>query len=168
MTLKERALSMGFYRAEEISPSLLRCTKELRELCKNCKAYSSCWLCPPNCPDIEAMQKKIDSFKNALVVVSRYSPADPFDEKLTLSLGRGHALRVLKLAESLPKRYVLTAGNCQICEKCTCPDAPCRHEELSLGSISAHGINITDVCMKAGIPCEFKKDEVSFIGIVLW
>ena len=167
MTFKDRALNMGFSDVAEFSPRLITCSEELRALCKSCKAYGSCWMCPPHCPPIDEMQKNIDTYSNAILLTSR-SKADPFDEKLTLKLGHKHSVKLFELARKMPHSFVLTAGNCQLCEKCACPDMPCRHSELNFGSISAHGIDIIKLCNEIGVNIEFKTDEVSFIGIIIW
>lgn len=167
MSIKEKAISLGFADAAKFSPRLIICKQELRDLCKSCKAYASSWICPPHCPDIVSMQKKIDKYNFGMLFTSRYT-ISAYDEALTLKLGHEHSLRMFALAKEIPNSFVLTAGNCQLCEKCACPDEACRHPELDFGSISAHGIDIIALCKEIGVDAAFKSDEVTFIGIILW
>ena len=167
MNIKDLALKSGFSDAKEFSPKLITCKQELRDLCKTCKAYASSWICPPNCPDIASMQKKVDSFTSGMLFTSRHR-ADAYDSALTLKLGHEHSLRMFETAKHIPGSFVLTAGNCQLCETCSCPDEPCRHSELDFGSISAYGIDIIALCNEIGVNVSFKADEVTFIGIILW
>jgi len=167
MSIREKALEIGFADAVEFSPQLISCKQELRDLCKTCKAYASSWICPPNCPDIGSMQAKVDLYKSGMLFTSRHN-VSAYDEALTLRLGHEHSLRMFSLAKEIPGSFVLTAGNCQLCDKCACPEEPCRHRELNFGSISAHGIDIIALCNEIRVDASFKPDEVTFIGIILW
>ena len=47
--------------------------------------------------------------------------------------------------------YILSTEACAFCEKCSWPDAPCRHSDKMFPCVESHGILVTDLAEKRGL-----------------
>ena len=62
--------------------------------------------------------------------------------------------------------YVLSAG-CMICEKCACPDEPCRHPDLMFPCVESHGILVTALCETCGMEF-FNGNIVTWVSLIFF
>ena len=76
-----------------------------------------------------------------------------------------------KLYEILRGKYrdvlALTTASCDICVKCTWPDAPCRFPEKATAAMEGYGLLVSQVCRDNGIEYYYGKDTVTYTGLFL-
>ena len=123
------------------------------------------------CTGIEEYQKRIDARQACYVVQTVRELEDEFDGETMMDAEREHKTRVLELSRRLAAEgidaFTLAAGTCTICEKCTCPDAPCRHPESRLVSLEAAGLMVYQVCEVAGVPYNHGPLTIAYTSAVL-
>jgi len=59
---------------------------------------------------------------------------------------------------------ILSNEGCDLCKKCTYPDAPCRFPDRVHGSLEGYGIFVDQLARKAGINYINGKDTVTYFG----
>ena len=165
----EYAMSLGFAEAVEFSADLLIPYERIRALCTpdKCPNYGVSWHCPPYCGTLEALGNNLRNYSRAWLLTSRYAMPCGVTPQETQRLSMVHTDRLMKFASDDPDALLLTVGGCHRCEKCTCPDAPCRFPLPHVGSVSAHGIDVTELCRKLNIPFAFEPGKVVFVGLML-
>ena len=79
--LKELALSCGFSCAAELDPTLLVFREEVREMCSadRCGSYGRNWCCPPACPDLPEMRRRMKAYDNGVLLQTVAELEDDFD-----------------------------------------------------------------------------------------
>ena len=170
MTICEKALSCGFADAVLFDAALVTPQERIRTLCspKSCQSYGRCWLCPPCCKTLDEMDAALSTYKNAMLLTSRFLPCRPDDMEEAARLAKQHSARMLRLAAEQPGCLILTVGGCRLCESCTCPQEPCRRSDLHLGAVSAYGIDVSEICQKLGVPFAFERGKLCFVGFLFW
>ena len=169
----DKALSMGFHAAVASDPTRLLPRKDIRAQCnpRECEHYNTCWICPPGCGELDEIRQQLRGYKYGFVVQSYYTGAAAADPSRYQSLCNEHNQRIKALVDELrpnfPKVYALSTGGCVLCESCTYPDAPCRHPEERIGSLSAYGINVSDLCERADLEYDFVPGMLYLIGYIL-
>ena len=169
-----RAGELGFTGAIAVSSEAVVCDEDIRALCApdKCGNYGSGWICPPGCGSIEKCRDTVKGYKNALLLQSLSENVDysSGDELMKITLEHNNLAK--KLFEEIRKgegdAYLLTTGGCDICEKCTFPDEPCRVPDKNRGSLSAFGINVAKLCEKAGMEYSFTPGTIRMMACILY
>ena len=73
-----------------------------------------------------------------------------------------------KVRETEPGAYMLTTGGCELCEKCTFPEAPCRRPDKQRGSLSAFGVDVAALCERLGMPYAFEPGKLRLMSCVVY
>lgn len=128
---------------------------EVRKACERnyCGRYGKCWTCPPGVGETDVLQAELLSYKNVFIFTTKHDIEDSFDVE---GMGEAHKLheaatrRLLDLCKTNGAK-LLGAGGCSLCEKCSCPDAPCRHPDKSLSSVEACGMNVMETSKRVGV-----------------
>ena len=173
MDIKQLIDQCEFDIVGQCSAQLLETKPEVRDMCAadRCQTYGRSWACPPSCGSIEFYQDEISKRDTCYVVQSFGEIEDSFDFEGMMAVQEKQLNRLLKLnnlvKEVYPDALVLTAGPCILCEKCTCPDEPCRMPEKRLVSMEAAGLVVTEVCQHADIPYYHGPNTTAFTGCVL-
>ena len=93
-----------------------------------------------------------------------------FDEGKIKELTLAHNHRLRALAEEVRQDYtqtlLLTTGGCAICKVCAYPK-PCRHPDLRMHSLSAHGIDVAALCKKAHLTYNFTPEKLILVAAIL-
>ncbi len=171
--LLELAESCGFERVGMLNIPALEFNPAVREMCAadRCHSYGRCWTCPPYCGTLEHFAAKAASYSRGLIVQSIGQMEDDYDyesmmETETLQKERFCALTE-KVREIYPECMPLAAGACRICEKCACPDEPCRFPELAVPSMEASGLNVSKTCRDSGIDYYYGPQTIAFTCCIL-
>ncbi len=64
--------------------------------------------------------------------------------------------------------FALGCGGCELCKKCTYPDAPCRFPDKATPSVEACGINVVELSKKIGIKYNNGPNTVTYFCIILF
>lgn len=174
ISLEELAKKAGFTAGGYFVPQQLEVRNEVREMCRSgqCGCFGACWACPPYCGTLEECAEAIHSRKKGFLVCSTTGLEDSFDYFGMKRAEAQHKQAFQALAGTLAPQVdnllSLGAGPCTICDKCTCPDRPCRHPEMALSSMEGYGLIVSDVCQLAGIPYYAGAETVSFFSCYLF
>lgn len=144
------------------------------DMCKanRCGMYGTCWTCPPGVGELSEIEKKIKDYRYALVFTCKCDLEDSFDFE-GMTAGRKRAQFVLsgiteKLRADGKKFMALGCEGCDLCDKCTYPDAPCRFPEKAVPSVEACGINVVELAKKAGINYNNGENTVTYFCVILY
>lgn len=165
----ETFLAAGFTRCGLIRTSDLVFDDYVRTICERnqCRKYGSSWGCPPGVGSIADCRQRLLAFEHALVFAGVYQIEDSFDIE-----GMGKAGQEFKhicdYIHTLLKPPFLMLGNegCHLCPSCTYPDAPCRHPDLIIHSLSGYCILANKMADSAGIPYIAGENTVSYFGLI--
>ena len=72
------------------------------------------------------------------------------------------------LLEQGVRPYVLSTESCATCEKCTYPDAPCRHPEQMFPCVESHGIVVTALAERFGVEYQYGNNVVTWFSLLLY
>ncbi|MBQ1515856.1 MAG: hypothetical protein IIZ51_08410 [Lachnospiraceae bacterium] len=132
--------------------------QKVRDLCSPgaCRYYGRTWSCPPAVGSLEECRKKVERYDKMLLISAPFMLADMMDFSEIDHTTRDFQLITLNLKRRLGSLvndfYLLGNETCSLCEKCTWPEAPCRHPEDFRPSIEGFGFLIKELAEIAGIP----------------
>lgn len=84
-----------------------------------------------------------------------------------------HNNMIRELGKRISKEYthceilILGCGECGFCEKCSCPDDPCRFPDEALSSVEGYGLDINALVESVGLHYINGVNTVSYVGAVL-
>jgi predicted metal-binding protein len=174
--LSELVAAAGFDATGAFDPGDLEVLPEVRAMCNadKCHAFGRSWSCPPACGDLEHFAELFARFRQAVLFQTIGQMDDVFDYPSIERAFALHRQRFAVLARSVVKRgldadvLLLSAGSCQLCEKCSYPDEPCRFPEYMHPSMEATGLIINDVCKLAGVPYNHGENTLAFTSCALY
>ncbi|MFZ2949113.1 MAG: DUF2284 domain-containing protein [Desulfuromonadaceae bacterium] len=160
-TLKNFALSGGFFAVVELDPARIRSEAWVRAKCAyGCSRYGKRWSCPPHAMDQAGFEGLLGCYSRALLVAGQ-PPLRDFQEKL-LGLEREAFLSGFK------KALVFSGGPCCWCEECD--DLQCRFPEKRRPSLESCGCDVFALAKSCGItvaPLRSSDDFVQYVGLML-
>lgn len=137
-----------------------------------CGQYGTCWTCPPGVGELEELKAKALSFKNAVLFTCKYDLEDCFDFEGMQEAGKKSRALLFAIADNLRADGVrfqtMGCGSCDICAKCTYPDAPCRFPDKALSSMEAYGIDVGKLAKNVGVRYNNGSDTVTYFSIILY
>ena len=164
----------GFTHFGKIAPAALTFREEVRAMCAvdRCHNYGKSWSCPPYCGTLEQSRQTASAFKKGVLLQVTGQMEDEFDGECI----RGTALKMQTKLRALTHELHLTggsflvmgAGACSLCEKCSCPDAPCRFPKERIISMEAYGLVVSDVCRENDIPYNYGKNTITYTACILF
>ena len=143
-------------------------------MCKagRCGMYGTRWTCPPYCGTLEESISIAKVFNTGIILQMTGDMEDDFDvecmQETEQSVKEKLAVFVTELRESHIPCLPMTAGACNKCVKCTCPDEPCRFPEEAFTSMEAYGLIVSDVCTSAGVKYNYGAQTITFTTCVLF
>ncbi len=142
------------------------------EVCKtDCELYGKSWACPPYCGSAADLMQRVRSYSDFCLFSTIGIMEHIRSKKEMMQVKREHEriTRSIKdeLVNQIPDLYVLSAG-CMLCEKCTCPDEPCRFPDKKLYSMESHGILVTELVEEMDISLDYGDDSCAFFSLILY
>ena len=171
---KCRAEEIGFSDSAIISAALIECEESIRALCApdKCGNHGSSWVCPPGCGRIESCRDIVASYGSAMLLQSVHENVDYTDKEKMHIITREHNKAAMQLFNQIRAEqgsaYLLTTGGCDLCEKCTFPDEPCRIPDKNRGSLSAFGVNVGKLCEAAKMEYSFTEGILRMVACILY
>ena len=153
----EQALEHGFTHAGELNCSALEFMSEVRDMCAadRCRSYGKNWTCPPACGALADAAARASRYKTGVLVQTVGILDDDFDYETMEATGQKHSKQFLsfvnEIKKTLPDILPMGAGACTLCEKCSCPDEPCRYPDQAIVSMEAFGLFVSKVCTQSGM-----------------
>ncbi len=172
--LIQRALAFGFSHAGPLDARTLVLRPEVRDMCSvdKCRQYGKSWMCPPACGSIEDNQAVLDGFTAGLIVQTTGQLEDDFDYEVMEQAGKDQKRLFQAFARELQQEYpgmmALTSGACDLCERCTYPDAPCVHPDQAVPSMEAFGLVVSEACRLNDIPYYYGPLTITYTGCYLF
>ncbi len=174
--LVEAAKQAGFTGAEIMAATDVVLSREFRDACaaNRCGVYGKCYMCPPDCGDIDTLMAKVHSYTHALLVQTVSPLEDSYDFEGMQDARNNHAAAMQKLWKQL--RGVLPAGSlclsvggCGLCKPCAkVTGEPCRFPEEALSSLEAYGIHVSMTAGKTALKYINGQNTVTYFGMVLF
>ena len=156
-----------------VKPQELVFTERVRHVCEaECPMYGKTWACPPAVGTVEECRERCLSYPHGLLVVTMTEVEDIADINATLATRGDHEEITRKVHHMMLEQgaevYVLSTESCAICQHCTYPDAPCRHPERMYPCVESHGILVTDLGERVGIPFQAGGNIVTWFSLLLY
>lgn len=176
VTIAELAQQAGATHAKVRETATLQVTEEVRQNClvNYCGKSGKSWTCPPHTGELEALGERIRSYPHGLVVQNITAIEDSWDFEGMADAAHTHNRIIREIAAALAERHpeldilAFGCGNCDLCEACTCPDAPCRFPDKAMSSVEAQGLDINALVKSVGLEYINGADTVSYVGMILW
>ena len=169
----KKARKMGFSTAYPIDISTLTPRADVREMCAadKCGAYGKNWTCPPYCGTLEECTKKLQSYKQGILVKTVGKLEKTIDTKGYRRAEEEHLknLHILygELRKQYPNALCLGSGGCRICKKCAYPE-PCRFPEDACSSMEGYGLFVSQVCRDNGAAYYHSEKTVTYTACILF
>ena len=172
-TIVQDALDMGFAHAGLVDVKTLKPREEVRDMCAvdKCHAYNKNWSCPPGCGTIPECDAEMQSYDWGVLVQVTMDMEDEMDYEAWMDAAQGLRDNMVELHAALREQYeyVLALGGagCDICAKCTYPDAPCRFPQKRMSGMEGYGLVVADVCRDNGLLYYYGTDTITYTGMFL-
>lgn len=169
------AAAAGFEETAPLRAERLVFRPEVRDMCRadRCRSYGKSWCCPPACPPLEEMARRMRDYGDGVLVETVGRMADDFDYEAMLDAERRHKERFAALTRTLYDRYgrenvlPMGAGTCRRCPQCTYPDAPCRFPQEQTMSMEAYGLLVSQVCQDCGAAYYHGPRTITYVSCAL-
>ena len=173
LELEEMGKKAGFSHVALLKSDSIQLMPEVREMCKNntCHMYAKRWSCPPGCGDLEVCRKKIEKYREGIIVQTVGKLEDPLDGETMMETEAVHKQNFYEFEKMLRERWPgmlpIGAGCCTKCKTCTYPDAPCRFPEQAFSSMEAYGMLVTQVCQANGLEYYYGPCTIAYTSCYL-
>ena len=174
-TLLEAQLSeLPLYVYTYIDPKALEFSSRIRYICQaECPMYGRSWACPPATGEVDACQKRCNSYKNCLLIgtIVEISDIANIDEALAT---RGNHEAITNEVRDLMRQqgvepYILSTEACAACDRCAYLDGkPCRFPERMHPCIESHGINVIPVLEENGLDFQYGSNIVTWYSLLFF
>lgn len=170
------AISLGAFKASVISAELIETDRVFRDICTSngCGMYGKCYMCPPDCGDIDELMAELGNYRYVLVYQTVYELEDSFDFEGMVEakkMFRPIAQRLRDVFSDMGIESVLHlgAGGCGVCRVCAKRTGePCRFPEKAMPSLEAYGINVSRLAAASGMKYINGQNTVTYFGAVLF
>ena len=169
----EAAKEIGFDEAATLQIDSLRAMQAVRDMCANdkCGAYGTNWTCPPICGTVEECEKKMQSYRQGILVQTVGKLTRTIDTKGYSQTAQRHKELFLKFTDRIrevyPDALCLGAGVCSRCAECAYPN-PCRFPDKKIYAMEGFGLFVTQVCKDNQIPYYHGPKTIAYSACVLF
>ena len=156
-----------FFETEELEFS-----ERIRTVCEvECPRYGKTWACPPAVGTVEDCKARCLEYPEGLLLVTLTEVTDIADMEETLATRPAHEALTHEAAALLRAQGLevmgLSTDSCAICQKCSYPNAPCRHPKQMYPCVESHGIVVTALAEKHGIDYLYGGNVVTWLSLLL-
>ncbi|MBO5702829.1 MAG: DUF2284 domain-containing protein [Clostridia bacterium] len=174
--LISETLALGAYKANVISADLIETDRVFRDICASngCGMYGKCYMCPPDCGEIDDLMAEIGNYTYALVYQTVSELEDSFDIEGMIEAKKNFRPIAQKLRDvfcemGIENALHLSAGGCGVCKVCAKrTNEPCRFPEKAIPSLEAYGVNVSRLAASAGMKYINGQNTVTYFGAVLF
>ena len=171
--LEEKREEFGIHQLGVLDTDKLSFSTGVRELCEanSCGHYNRSWTCPPGVGTFEECKAKILTFNKMFVYTTKHQLEDSFDIEGMEDGKRVHGEISARIRDFFKENYqgemlILSADGCNICEKCTYPDAPCRFPDRSFPSVESYGVEVYRLAQELEINYINGVNTVTYFGCI--
>ena len=107
LELEEMGKKAGFSHVALLKSDSIQLMPEVREMCKNntCHMYAKRWSCPPGCGDLEVCRKKIEKYREGIIVQTVGKLEDPLDGETMMETEAVHKQNFYEFEKMLRERW---------------------------------------------------------------
>ncbi len=146
----------AFIRTDELVIS-----ERVRHICRTqCPRYDRTWACPPAVGTLEECRARIMAYDEGLVIATA-SEATADEREARAQHGAVAREALDRVRAQTDNVLALSAESCDRCAQCTWPEAPCRSPDKLIPCVESHGILVTDLAERCGIPFQAE-------GMTMW
>lgn len=146
-----------------------------RSMCRTnlCGSFNTSWTCPPNCGTAEYCIERIGSYKDADIIMKKYTNVNFSDPEMMDSMMTGFRDLCRGVMVGCRKEgfdvIAFADGPCSYCKECAFTKGKkCYHPDMQVPSVSGYGIDMTSYMKETGIEFSFSKDSVTLYGVLLF
>jgi predicted metal-binding protein len=172
--LKQKILEAGATKVGAVAVKDIQFDQGFRAMCESnaCGNYGKCYTCPPDCGDIQDLIQRLQGYETALVYQTISPLEDSYDFEGMMEAGAKHNQLTNSLTQWFKENldgafYHVGAGGCRLCQRCgKLTGEPCRHPDLAIPSLEAHGVNVSELAAAAGMNYINGQNTVTYFGAV--
>ena len=171
--LEEQLRTLPLVQYEFFETRDLVFTPRVRVVCEmECPRYGTSWACPPGVGTVEECRARCLAYPEGLLIVTMTEVDDIADIDATLATRGPHEDLTRQVHHMLLDQgaevYVLSTESCALCERCTYPEAPCRRPDRMYPCVESHGILVTDLGERFGLPFQAGGNIVTWFSLLLY
>ena len=171
--LDEFIASYPIYEYRIIDTREIQVYERVRTICRiECPRYNSTWACPPAAGSLPECEKRIRSYKEALIFSTVAEVSDLMNMEEMLSTRRAHEEISNAVGEFLKEQgmeiFILSTESCDICQRCAWLDnQPCRHPEYMHPCIESHGVVASELAEKEEMEYQLGGNTILWFSLIL-
>lgn len=171
--LEEYIAQFPVFEYQIIDTQHLSFTDRVRIICEQeCERYNTTWACPPGVGTMEDCKAKCLSFANGFFFSSVAEVGDIMNLRELLDTRKAHEDITNAIGKYIEDQgrtsYILSTESCEICDKCTYPDEPCRFPDIMHPCLESHGVVVMDIVEKLGMTYSLGGNTVLWFSLVLF
>lgn len=146
-----------------------------RCLCRQnrCGNYNKSHTCPPNCGSEEYCIERVNSYKDADVIMRTFDDVDITDADLMIRITGEFSDLCREVMVGCRKAgfdvMALADGPCRYCDECSfLKGKKCPYPDMQVPSVSGYGVDMGRYIPEIGETFSFEKNRVTFYGIILF
>ncbi|HIZ06646.1 MAG TPA: DUF2284 domain-containing protein [Candidatus Eubacterium avistercoris] len=171
--LAENSRELGIFQYGFLPVEQLSFSEGVQNLCKMnyCGHYGKKWVCPPGVGTYEECRQRILQYNHVFVFTTKHDLEDSYDFDGMMAGKAEHNKVCEKVVEKFKTFYpdhilILAGDDCNLCSKCTYPDAPCRFPDKAHPSIESHGVEVNRLAATLGINYINGENTVTYFGCI--
>lgn len=147
--------------------------QRVREICRlECPRYGTSWSCPPAVGTVEECRQRCMRFPDVFVFSTIAEVSDSTNLEETLPTRMEHEEITAQVTQVFRRHFgevlTLSTESCDICGKCTYPDAVCRHPEKMFPCVESYGILVTELAELGGMDFLNGANVVTWFSVLLF
>ena len=171
--LEEQLAQLPLYAYIFLKTKELTFTQRVRHICRTqCPMYGKTWACPPAVGTVEECRRKCMAYPDFLLICTVTEIDDIANVDAALATRPEHEAITRQVEQILQAQglevYTLSTEACSICPQCSYPDQPCRHPELMRPCIESHGILLTEMAERCGIPFQYGDNVITWFSMLFY
>lgn len=170
---KQQLEDMGFFQFGIVDTKDIHFSQEVRKMCEanTCQKYGSTWACPPAVGTVEECKQRILQYEKMLVLTGKYELEDSFDFEGMMEAAKNFSQSCRVFDEAIKPHFnhylMFSNEGCDLCKKCTYPDAPCRFPDRVHGSLEGNGIFVNELAQMAQVNYHNGANTVTYFGALV-
>ena len=171
--LEARLAEYPLYAYDFFTTDELVFSERVRYICAHeCPMYNTTWACPPAVGSVDECRARVMAFDEGLMIATITEVSDIANIRETLDTRKDHEAITREITGLIASRcgetLTLSTEACAHCERCSYPNAPCRHPDRMFPCVESHGILVTDLAERRGIDFMAGSNLVTWFSLIFY